>query len=950
MDIDDPILAKILEESAKKKKRSTSENATPDSSDHSFNEGFKQPGPQNQELSTQEFKFPERSDFSFNDGYKGLDPQNQKLPTPEFRFPESSDFTFSDEFKLPDSQNWKFDYGEFSLDKIITKKKKRKYVDRLNIPILAIDTEYVLHENGRDNIILCYTYAIGMDENYTTGIIETTSKGKDGRIKLAQLLITAIEHALAEETLDSWPESLLFCAHFLRADLFTLSDAFTDIKTKVKGVRKSVASIGDTYGVDIDELVDRIIWREEFSRCDSNSDKRTIEVLFYDSMLLAPAGKGLADVGELVGLEKIEIPPPYSIERMDEFQREKPELFKEYAINDAEISYLHLLKMIYFVVDDLNLKSLPYTIGGMATKKFLSELGDDYRKAFGIRELSKTIWPKAGGKPRTVKGDAPEPARAILEQFAIDCYHGGRNECFMTGPTEEGQWNDYDAPSCYTVILNDCRPLNYDGLYIEKNPEKLAKDVCALARVKFKFPEGTRFPCLPVNTEKYGLYYPLEGISYCTAPEIAVALDMQCELTVLQGFIIPWQGEGESVFTPFMKLVRESRNKHVKGGFEERLWKEIGNSLYGKLAQGLSGKTAFDVAQGISSKIQPSQITNPYFAAHVTGFARALMSEMLNGISEDKQVVSVTTDGFLTNADLDKGEIKLDGPICSRFRQLYHKIDSDGGEILELKHRVKQLIAMKTRGQLTAEEEDGFEPVIAKAGIQVPRHVENQHEYMLDLYLNRKPEDKVPYTALTSSRQQFLFDRDMVSETKEILLNLEPDFKRQLTNPRMVSVRGKTHIAFDSVPHKQREDGEFCRQRLEHWRKENCLKTMKDWEKLEEYILIAKYTSSSRVSPRMGETLDQFFMKMFLRVYTNQLLNLKKRGTYKQLASLLATQGYETTDKKIGQQKARVIEYGIIPVTDRTIRFLKFILSEFPDFDYLPMFVEEQRSDIAEKL
>jgi hypothetical protein len=360
--------------------------------------------------------------------------QNATYPSYSSTF-QTPKFSFSYDFKDSSFQYSMPDYGQHSFEKML-RKKKRMRIDTLNIPIIAIDTEYVRHENGRDNIILCYTYAIGFDEDYITGIIETKRMDKDGRVKLASLLITAIEKALEHEILETWPEAILFGAHFLRVDLFTLADAFTDIKTKVKGVRKSVASLGDSYGVDIDEIKDRIIRQETFSKYDKNSKKRTVEVMFYDSMLLAPAGKGLADVGKLVGLEKIDIPAPYSIERMDEFQREQPEKFKDYAINDAEISYLHLLKMIYFVVNDLNLKGLPYTVGGMATKKFLSTLGDDYRKAFGIKQISKVVWPDNGGAPRTIRGDAPEPGRAILEQFAVDCYHGGRNECFMTGPTE----------------------------------------------------------------------------------------------------------------------------------------------------------------------------------------------------------------------------------------------------------------------------------------------------------------------------------------------------------------------------------------------------------------------------------------------------------------------------------------------------------------------------------
>ncbi len=869
--------------------------------------------------------------------------------TTEATFPDISDIEFSHDFKsINPGQEWKFNYSALDLEKLASPKKKRGRIDTLNIPIIAIDTEYVLHENGRDNKILCYTYAIGFDEDYCTGIIETKSGAKSDRIKLASLLITAIEQAIDEDILESWPEAVILGAHFLRVDLFTLSDAFTDIKTKVAGVNKSVASVEGAYGVDIDEVKDRVVRKHEFTRSDRNSKKRKIDVVFYDSMLLAPAGKGLADVGKLVGKEKIPIHKDYSIEKMDVFQREQPELFREYAINDAEISYLHLLKMTYFVIDELNLKSLPFTIGGMATKAFLNNLGEDYRKAFGFTELVKEVWPKNGGKPRTVRGDAPVPARAILEAFAVECYHGGRNECFMTGPTEVDTWNDYDAPSCYAVTLTDCRPLNYDAMRMVTEPELFTGDVCGLARVKFKFSEDTRFPCLPVKTEKYGLYYPLEGESYCTAPEIRVALDMGCEIDILQGFIIPWIEKEKDIFSNFMELVRKKRNFHSKGGFEEKLWKQLSNSLYGKLAQGLSGKTAFDVAKGISSPVQPSKITNPYFAAHVTGLARALMSEMLNGVPVNREVVSVTTDGFLTNAELS--EIELNGPICNKFRQLYHAIDPDGGEILELKHRVKQLIAMKTRGQLTAIEEYDFEPVIAKAGVQVPRDEEDQHKFMLDLYLNRYPDQKVPYTSLTSSRQQFLFNRDIVNETKEVRLNLEPDFKRELVNPRMVKVDKVEHIAFDSVPHRNREAGEFRRARLDHWRKENCLKTMGDWNDLDEFIKLSMLTQGSAVRPGKNEKADEFFRRLFLRVYAQEQLNITRKFTNRKLAAVLSLRGYPTKPSQLGYAKNAVVALGIVPVTARTIRLLRVLLDEFPEFDYEPMFVEGQRPEIQERL
>lgn len=63
---------------------------------------------------------------------------------------------------------------------------------------------------------------------------------------------------------------------------------------------------------------------------------------------------------------------------------------------------------------------------------------------------------------------------------------------------------------------------------------------------------------------------------------------------------------------PFVQQVRENRNRHDKGSLEEKFWKEIGNSLYGKLAQGLHAKTAFDTARGLNSPLPPSSVTQPF--------------------------------------------------------------------------------------------------------------------------------------------------------------------------------------------------------------------------------------------------------------------------------------------------------------------------------------------------
>lgn len=102
------------------------------------------------------------------------------------------------------------------------------------------------------------------------------------------------------------------------------------------------------------------------------------------------------------------------------------------------------------------------------------------------------------------------------------------------------------------------------------------------ALVSFQFPDSVRFPCLPVRTEQFGLFFPLAGESWATAPEIALALSLGAEITIQQGIIVPWHlyesgdvtnsREQEcSVFLPFVQQVRENRNRHAKGSLEEKI-------------------------------------------------------------------------------------------------------------------------------------------------------------------------------------------------------------------------------------------------------------------------------------------------------------------------------------------------------------------------------------------
>lgn len=71
----------------------------------------------------------------------------------------------------------------------------------------------------------------------------------------------------------------------------------------------------------------------------------------------------------------------------------------------------------------------------------------------------------------------------------------------------------------------------------------LFKSYTAL-KVEFTFPETVQYPVLPVRLDESSIFYPLNGISYCTGHEILLAISLKCRIKVLGGVFIPFKNSG----------------------------------------------------------------------------------------------------------------------------------------------------------------------------------------------------------------------------------------------------------------------------------------------------------------------------------------------------------------------------------------------------------------------
>lgn len=807
---------------------------------------------------------------------------------------------------------------------------------------IGFDTEYVFNPETQQNDILSYqSYVVLPDNTGISNIIYPPDSQKKSRLSFKDFLCQTITPLLETGVITKWPGIINIYAHFIRADIASFANFWSDYKILLKGIRGTVSSFKNRYGIDFDEQQERRVKTEQIMFDKRTSPPRCSNVAFIDTLLITPGGMGLAECGELLGLPKLTIPAPYSITNMREYLLGDRAGFEAYALRDAEIAVRYALQVRNFCARELMIDRVPATIGAMAVSRFTKTLKENNMSpevCLGTHIKTRELWLTEKQAFRTIKNPASVPSRELFETFPINCYHGGRNECFMMGVTPSDHWYDYDLAGAYTTGLLDILTPDYGNIRLSKNPDDYCGHVMGFALVTFRFPESVPYPSLPVRTDQYGLFFPLSGESWATAPEIELALSLGAEMTIHNGIIVPWicdtsphNSESTSVFLPFVQQVRENRNRHIKGSLEEKFWKEIGNSLYGKLAQGLRAKTAFDTARGLNRSLPPSSVTQPFFAAHVTGFIRAVVGELMNALPSDSSVVSVTTDGFLTNCPLNK--INMSGPLSSRFQSLCDIVDP-GSSMLTCKHEVSQLIAMKTRGQLTYRAIQGKPVVHARAGVKPPADIprSDYNDYMVDLYLNRLPGQTLSRSTLISTREMWLSESDLASREQDIRLNLEFDFKRQPVQPAM----NEGHLLMFSRPWDNMEEALQQRSLFDDWRQTHTLKTLADWDDWCDFLYCRTVFSDMKLkvgSKRSDDILVRLFLRALTQCQWGLMLKDKKSYSCKEVAEWLTSEGYSVTVTDVKNAvRAKIPQMKFSSVTPRMKSLMDIIARKYPTF------------------
>jgi hypothetical protein len=166
------------------------------------------------------------------------------------------------------------------------------------------------------------------------------------------------------------------------------------------------------------------------------------------------------------------------------------------------------------------------------------------------------------------------------------------------------------------------------------NDKKIDFTECYSAlRVKFHFPNIFKFPPIPISTNDGNTVYPLSGeglitgLEYISAKNILElyfnkypSLDRKVYyIKIIYGVYIPFKTEikdNEQVLSyfPFYEVINELqrfRRLHPKKSAMERIYKDLGNMLYGKVVSGISNKRSYDARHEMMTSMQGSQLTNP---------------------------------------------------------------------------------------------------------------------------------------------------------------------------------------------------------------------------------------------------------------------------------------------------------------------------------------------------
>ena len=615
----------------------------------------------------------------------------------------------------------------------------------------------------------------------------------------------------------------------------------------------------------------------------------------------------LANLGAMIGFNKDDLSQD-EIMHMDELLINDPKRYYQYSFKDAIITALATLHTEDYLETNEIVKDSRAVVASASTTagKFAQEYLDEYGKDIGIKHYSKYV---QGYLPYTDKlREDPHFAKILRNDLKTDensaefqaskelqykatrgdwflpsyiqqgrgAYYGGRNECFAHGVFNTATI-DVDLKSAYPSAMmslytpdwhnfkkyqgNDRNldqiirkmPLNAIG-YIKINSYELRGDI-----LYPNLPAKLNNSLVFVRSQSDGMF-DLISFLYCYLNNMFIKLDIEeiCYFPPLKDF--KNSNQTLNIFGDMISelLKKRAACEEIKDKIGAKIYKNISNFIYGKTCQGIGNSSTFNISMfinqkksanegnhNLNSKVPPSAIYNPVYAASVTGLIRTMVTETMERLaSKGISCASVTTDGFVAMTTEDNFHIITDdlGEFNKMCLQARHKYLGDGSKLYDIKHKSyenEDYVSIATRFYFNMSQRDDDDVQVAGAGIQIPKaRKSKQGEFLMGKYA--RPQETVIMKHLASVNKVLAHDNIFNARTREVLKNYDYDIKRKPVNPekKELEFNGQLYekVKFLTQPFSSIKEYQEYKKAYKNYngkRKNNKIQTKEDVEQLD---------------------------------------------------------------------------------------------------------------------
>jgi len=744
--------------------------------------------------------------------------------------------------------------------------------------------------------------------------------------------------------------------------------SFTDDKVSVTKIRNSYL-IAHLTNADLSMMKDFELFKEELNIVNKSFvtlGKPLVigntNIIIRDTMLLAPQGnRSLESIGNLYGQEyrKINLSKEQK-ENMDLLLKTDKTLFDAYALKDAIITLIHSNYM-----EDFNFKlnevGIPITLSSLGSKY----VKNHWRKInYGGYQISPKYLLGDTSATQTPKGLLSTTETGLKLSYYIANYKGGRNESFMYGVDNDIIWFDYDLTSAYTTVMAGLGNPDYNKghlLNVEALEQMSFNDILysyIIIKASFKFDKTIKYPSIPCYIDETTTVYPLEGECVLTGAEYLLAKNQGCDLQIKEIYYIPFEKvkvkvkvkdgdkkvdkpekvkvkDGDKdvdkpINHPFKDIIKEiqsMRRKYPKYSINNLLYKEMGNSIYGLVVRGMSDKKKFDIKSGRTLRMEASDLSNPILASWITGFIRSIIGECLHNISLLKgKVVSVTTDGFITNIEgLESKILDKNDSLIKEFKKLRFELsDDDSG--LEIKNSGKGIISWTTRGQLGKESK-----IKATTGFQSRNYTLIELDTLFKDILKRDDKSlEYVQSSLRSAIDLYKEGGHVTMVYKDQIFRLQYDNRRIILLPKKYeNTTDFSGILLDSNPVPNKEYS----------------KNLRYLSKLHKQRLYNKH--SSTLTGNKYKNYTDLAIRNFIKGLLSDppKYKLDKYLNYSEIIDFIKAfdDKAKVSKQSISNLKNRKMILKPVPRTKETVEFVEYIKTKFRNFDENDFLAESQR-------